>query len=356
MGTKEKVLEILLSKQEMPVSGEFLAEQCGISRAAIWKAVKSLRDKGFDIQGTTNGGYVLTGTGDVFSLENLSLSLEKAYPSLKNSHIECFKEIDSTNTYAKKILSENGSFRLLDGTLTERGKKYHNSIIVSECQTAGRGRLGRTFYSPAKTGIYLSVIYCPEGGITEPAKLTAFSAVAVCRVIKRLYNVSAQIKWINDIFAGNDFSSPKKIAGILTEGFTNFETGTIESAVIGIGINIQDNPEYFPEEVAKIAGSITEASSEKENKVTRCRLAAEIAGEVLSIMEEPTAKVIREYKDLSFLIGQTITVHPIIGNNTKDYQAKAIDIDESAGLVVELSDGSKRTLNSGEVSLHSSQF
>ena len=258
MTTKERVLEILTQNQNKSVSGEVLAETCGISRAAIWKAVKSLREQGCKIEGTTNGGYVLYGSADILTPETVSRELIKNYPHLSNSHIETFEIIDSTNTYAKRILSECGNLRTPYGELTPAGKKAHKSIYIAESQTAGRGRLGRTFFSPAKTGIYLTVIYAPEGGIINPARLTAFAAVAVCRVVERLYNVKPSIKWINDIFVNG-----KKICGILTEGSTNFETGLIESAIVGIGINISDNPEVFTKELAEIAGSLPEQKAPK---------------------------------------------------------------------------------------------
>lgn len=354
MTTKEKVLEILTKKSgdSIPISGEKLAEACGVSRAAIWKAMNSLREEGCQIEGTTNGGYILQGSADIFSKENLELFLAKKYPNLAASpagdtpgcKVECFKTIDSTNTYAKQLLSH------------EPARKLHNKIIVAESQTAGRGRLGRTFVSPAKTGIYITVIFAPAGGITEPAKITAFAAVAICRVIQRLYNISPKIKWINDIFINGH-----KVAGILTEGTTNFETGSIDAAVIGMGINISDNQELFA--AHKIAGSITgsqgagnrTAGRADKPQITRSQLAAEIAGETLSILEEDSATVMAEYKAHSFLIGQTVKVHPIIGDDKSIYEAKVLDIDHKAGLVVQLKDGSKKTLSSGEVSLHSEE-
>lgn len=346
MTTKEKVLEILTQNTGNPVSGEKLAESCGISRAAIWKAVKSLREQGCNIEGTTNGGYVLHGAADILTTETVVQELGANYPELSSSHVETFDVIDSTNTYAKRILAECGNLRMPDGKLTAAGQKYHKSIYIAECQTAGRGRLGRTFYSPEKTGIYLTVIYAPLGGITQPALLTAFSAVAACRVLKRLYNIDPKIKWINDIYING-----KKVSGILTEGSTNFETGQIESAIIGIGINIADNPDVFPPEVAQVAGSIT-GSAEKAPQVTRSQLSAQVAGEIIRILEEDSVKVMQEYKNLSFMIGQTVEVHPVIGDDKSVYKAKVIDIDDNAALVVETEDGTIKSLNSGEVSLH----
>ena len=371
MSTKDKVLTLLIEARNFcaeqnsgeknvncsaggSVSGEKLAAECGVSRAAIWKAVNALRSEGIAIEGTTNGGYILC-DDDIFTAEIFNQTLQNIDFSV--SHVEIFKEIDSTNTYAKRILTECGNLRNPDGSLTEAGKKYHRAIIAAESQTAGRGRLGRTFVSPAKTGIYLSAIYAPVGGITNPAKITAFSAVAVCRAIKELYGIDCQIKWINDIYAGG-----KKICGILTEGFTNFETGSIESAIIGIGINIRENPAFFPKEVAKVAGSIESAKKDAENSrqtPTRCHLAALVAKNLFEILEqnaESSGTVMQEYKAASFLIGKTLTIHPIIGNSQADYVAKAVDIDDNAALIVELADGTRKSLFSGEVSIGSGEF
>ena len=356
MKTKELVLEALseAKKSQAAISGEELAKKCQVSRAAIWKAVDSLRKEGFIIQGTTNGGYLLEENNDVVSPALFYSYIKNNYPKESDLHkelhkiqVECFKEIDSTNLYAKKLLA-----------VTPRLNKR---VIVAEHQTAGRGRLGRTFYSPAKSGIYLSAIYSPEEPITNPAKITAFSAVAVCRAIKKLYGIETKIKWINDIFY-ND----KKICGILTEGFANFETSLIESAIIGIGINIEENDEAFPEEVKKIAGAIFPGNTGRQNDtnstqsasphVSRCELAAEVSVQLYKILEESPKAVFKEYKELSFLLGRTLTVYPVIGDEKSSYEAKAVDIDENACLVVELSDGSQKKLLSGEVSLKSSSF
>lgn len=366
MSTKSTILQILTSSKNGAVlSGEELASQCGVSRAAVWKAVKALREEGFEITGTTNGGYVLE-SGDVLTTEAVASAFNAAFPRFAGARIEVFKEIDSTNIQAKRWLSECGSLRTADGQLTEAGKTYENSIIVAEKQTAGRGRSGRTFVSPARTGIYLTVIYAPQGGITNPAKITAFSAVAVCRALKKLYGIQPSIKWINDIFYKG-----KKICGILTEGTTNFETGIIEAAVIGIGVNIEENPAAFGSEVSKIAGGIFSAEDEKSDvikaageraltssgkKVSRAQLAAQIAGETLQVLSQPAESVIQEYKDLSFLIGKEVEVHTLIDSSQGIYMAKVLDIDQNAALVVSLADGSKKTLISGEVSLKSASF
>ena len=365
MTTKEKVLKMLADAKGQAVSGETLAAECGVSRAAVWKAVNALREAGNSIEGTTNGGYVLA-DNDVFSAQIFSETFSTRFPELSDCHIECFKEIDSTNTYAKRVLAECGNLRGTDGELTEAGRKFHRAVIVAESQTAGRGRLGRTFVSPEKTGIYISVIYAPKGGITNPARLTACAAVAICRAIKKIFSensitgVEPQIKWINDIFVGG-----KKVCGVLAEGVANFESGMIESAVVGMGINIKNNRTAFEGDLADIVGTLEEAvlQSSPDTQATsfsRVQVATEIAGQVLKIFEEDASspdahkEIIKEYKEESFLIGRELTVYPLIGDEKTAYKATATDIDENAGLVVKLADGSFRTLSSGEVTLKSS--
>ena len=360
MTTRENVFDVLSRSEGEAVSGEKLAEICGVSRAAIWKAINALREQGLQIEGTTNGGYQLK-DDDIFSDELFRQTFASNYPDFSESHIECFKEIDSTNTYAKRILAECGNLRDSSGALTEAGKKYHKAIFIAEKQTAGRGRLGRTFVSPEKTGIYISVIYAPKGGITNPARLTACAAVAICRAIKNVVcklpegtSIEPQIKWINDIFVNG-----KKVCGVLAEGVANFESGMIEAAVVGMGINIKKNTTAFEGQLADVVGTLEDATSAK---ISRIDIAAEVAGQVLKIFEEDASSeaahkaIIKEYKEASFLIGRELTVYPLIGDEKSSYKATATDIDDNAGLIVTLEDGSKRTLSSGEVSLKSNEF
>ena len=345
MTTKQKVFQILTENKDSYISGEKLAMECGVSRAAIWKAVKAMRDEGFMIDGTNNNGYTLSTeqTTDILSQAVLEYTLGQTFPEFAQSHIECFESIDSTNTYAKKLAAQDAS-------------KYHQAIIVAESQTAGRGRIGRTFESPAGTGVYLSLIITPKGGITQPAVITASAAVAVCRAIKKLYGVQPAIKWINDIYVQND-GALKKAVGILTEGITNFETGQIESAVIGIGVNIKPSDKIKKSAAKDIAGFVAAApriddSTPAAPAPSRAQFISEIAGQVFKILQEPLDSVISEYKSMMFLVGKTLTVYPLIGDDKSAYTAKAIDVDENAGLVVELEDCTRKVLSSGEVTLH----
>lgn len=349
MSTKSTVLSVLEENVGSAVSGEVLARQCGVSRTAIWKAVNSLRQSGCAISGSRNGGYILQSVPDILNSERIFDYIAKHHPQFSDITIECHAELDSTITYAQRELARCGALRNADGELTAAGRRYHRALIVAEKQTAGRGRMGKTFVSPQKTGIYLSVLYAPRGGISRPARLTACAAVAVCRAIRKLYSAEPKIKWVNDVFVHG-----KKVCGILTEGVVSIESGVIESAIVGIGINIADNPASFTAELADIAGSVT--GSAASDSAGRAALAAEVACQCLALFDGDTTYTMQEYKDLSFILGHRIEVCPVAGSANSAYEATAMDITDDASLVVQLPDGTRRTLLSGEVSLRSAQF
>ena len=382
--TKELVLQTLISTSNDFISGQELAKKCGISRTAIWKAVNSLVNEGYEIEAVTNRGYRIKKIGN-----NLTESQLQAFvPKDLNISFKVFEELDSTILECKRLCAATPNLYNSDETLTEQGKKLNFHVVLAEKQTAGRGRLGRTFYSPAKNGIYFSMIYIPEHSVIQPAKMTATAAVAVCNAIKKVFNLETKIKWVNDIFFNG-----KKICGILTEGITNFETGKIEAAIIGIGINISQPDSGFPKEIADVAGSLLKNPPES---IKRNELAAQLAVELArmyialekstltkapaltntstldnssasqsapinSIESEADAsaynakKIMQEYKNRTFLIGKTVEVSPVIDGNEK-YTATVLDITDDAALVVQKTDGSKITLQSGEVSLLSKNF
>src|SRR5574344_1119714 len=229
MTTKESVLrELSALPPGKFVSGEDLASRCGISRQAVWKAVNALRSDGVRVDAVTNRGYRLEMAPEQLSAEAVNALI----PEQLGVHAFVYESIDSTNSEAKRRCAAAPDCRALNRT-----------VIVAGAQTAGRGRLGRSFFSPAGTGVYLSIIYAPEAGISSPAVLMSSAAVGVCRALQSVYGVDAQIKWVNDVFLRG-----QKVCGILTEGVTDFETGRIDYAVVGIGINIL--PGSFPPELA----------------------------------------------------------------------------------------------------------
>ncbi len=373
--TKQKVLQVLLSAGRNTdssdnsdggfVSGQELAQKCNVSRTAIWKAVNSLTDEGLEIEAVTNRGYRIKNQDDILS-ENRLLSL---IPNDLKISFKVFSEIDSTNLECKRLCAQAANLHNADGSLSQKGKELNFHVVLADSQTAGRGRLGRSFYSPAKSGLYLSMIYIPQNVAILPAKITATAAVAVCRAIKTVFNLETKIKWVNDIFVNN-----KKICGILTEGFTDFETGRIEAAIIGIGINILEADKGFPKEIENVAGSIL---GKNHQSTKRNELAARVATELASLYmsqekspesqksytsesvqqqpENPVKTIMQEYKERTFLIGQTVEISPVIDGKEK-YNATVIDITDEASLVVKKEDGTQAVLQSGEVSLLSKNF
>ena len=332
MKTADAVLSAL-SKPETAdgfISGEALAERSGVSRQAVWKAVKQLRLQGTRIEAVTNRGYRLTGAGGLLSEKAVASLIDEAF----GARVYVYQKIDSTNTEAKRRLAETSDVRSLDHT-----------VIVASSQTAGRGRLGRAFYSPDGSGLYLSIIYAPKEKIESPALLTATAAVGVCRALLSVYEADAEIKWVNDIFMRG-----KKVSGILTEGLTDFERGGISCAVVGIGVNIA--PQNFPRDIADIATSVFE---DKDADTKRSALAAAIVNDVLSIYHSGKKGFVRameEYRERSMLTGKPVRVHPVIGG-AESYEAEVLDVGEDAKLIVKTGDGKTRFLDSGEVTLHS---
>lgn len=319
---KSKVLKVLEENKGKTVSGAEIAKALNISRTSIWKVINSLRNDGYTINAVTNKGYSLADNTDLISKEGISLYLNKEF---SNIEIYTYKTTTSTNEVAKKL------------ALTEA---KHGTVVISEEQTAGKGRMGRSFYSPANTGIYMSIILRPNLTAMDSVLITTSSSVAICDAINKVTGIECQIKWINDIYINN-----KKIGGILTEASTNFESGTIDYLILGIGINFNNPKDNFPDDLKEIADSLYKGNS---NGINRNILCAEILNNILSII--PKIKYydfIQEYKKRSIILNQEI-MYTSGGICSK---GKAIDINNDGSLVIKHDDGSIKILNSGEVSI-----
>lgn len=322
VSVKDRVLLILEENKGATISGEALARALNVSRAAVWKAIKSLQEEGYEITAGTNRGYCLDSNSDVLSMQGI-----KSYMSTAPlADLYVFDTIDSTNNEAKR-LAMNGAL--------------HGTCIVANHQSEGRGRLGRSFYAPAKSGIYLSIILRPKFDMSKATLLTTMAAVATADAISQVCGIDPDIKWVNDLYYMG-----KKICGILTEAVTNFETGLIDSIVIGIGINCAPPKEEIPSDLKGIIGFIPGSFSFYRNQ-----LAAEVINHVLELFEDvETGEFIEEYKKRSLIIGKPITVYKN-GSDGKPVKAQALDIDDCGCLIVQYDDGTKETLSGGEVSI-----
>ena len=232
MGIKDQVLRMLEDQRDRQVSGARLAEELGVTRNAVWKAVEALRAEGYVIDAATNRGYRLAQENDLLS----PASIERFLPDGHPFGITVRKRVDSTNAEARR--------RALEGA-------PEGAVVVAEEQTAGRGRLGRTFYSPAGAGVYLSVVLRPRLQADAAQYLTCAAAVSCAQAIEAVTGEEALIKWVNDIFCRG-----RKVAGILTEGVVDMESGRFEYAVLGMGVNVRVPASGFPSEIADVAGAV----------------------------------------------------------------------------------------------------
>ena len=322
MSVKEAVLSRLELHRGEDISGEALAKELGVSRAAVWKAINSLKEQGYPIESSTNRGYRLSNSADILSAEGIKLHLVGAAAL---ADVSVYDEIDSTNLEAKR--------RAANGV-------QNTTVIVADSQTIGRGRFSRSFYSPEGCGIYMSILLKPtQEQISEAVMMTTAAAVAVCRATSALSDVSTGIKWVNDIYVDG-----KKVCGILSEAIFDIESASIGSIVIGIGINFKNGTEPFPAEIAGIAGTFF-----GENPpVSRNRFAAQVVNELLTILPDLSKReFLKEYRERSILIGEEI----VYSRGNEKFAATAEDIDGDGALVVRYEDGRVEALNSGEVSV-----
>lgn len=322
MELKGKLLKIL-SQGEATVSGEEIAKQLGISRNMVWKVVQGLREEGYKISAVTNRGYQLLSLGNVLTADAVRGFLPE---SLSGLNITVQERVASTNTMLKEAAEQGAE----EGT-----------ILIAQEQTAGKGRLGRSFYSPADTGLYLSILLRPPYPAEKALSITTAAAVAVSRAIESATGIPAQIKWVNDIYVGG-----KKVCGILTEASVDFESGGLHYAVLGIGINVKEPRGGFSAELKPVAGALY-ASALPDG--LRARLAAEIIQEFFAIYQNKDGRdYMREYQARSFLTGLDITF--VQGSCTEE--GHVLGIDDAARLLVRLKNGEERCYSAGEVLLN----
>ena len=324
MNTKEAVISQLM-KSGGYVSGETLGETLGISRAAVNTAIRALRTDGYEIDSSTNKGYILLSSPDVISYGGLSAYL----PNERVGKIFCYDCVNSTNTVLRELA--------LAGA--EAGR-----VVTAEAQTAGRGRMGRSFVSPKSKGVYISYLIRPDGVAPANAtSLTAWVAVAISNAVERVCGIRPDIKWVNDLVLDG-----KKICGILTEMSVESESGHIQYIVIGAGLNVNETADDFPEELREKATSIFAATGKRFKRVL---LAAEIIKELdLLSAAFPNGKqrYYDSYKKNCVTVGKAVRIM-----NKEEDSGFAEDLTENFELVVRMSDGTKKIISSGEVSVRS---
>ena len=326
MTVKSRLLELLEQHKGETLSGEDIGRELSCTRAAVWKAVNSLRQEGYPIEAGPNKGYMLARESNLISAEGIRLFLEDPQVEIK-----IFDAISSTNLEARQ--------------LAVSGMAGHGSFVVAMEQTAGRGRRGREFYSPKGSGIYLSVILEPKGTLQGSLLITTAAATAKYKAVKEECLVklvcceNLGIKCVNDLYKDN-----RKVSGIHTEAVTDFESGNIEFAIVGIGLNLYVEQEQFPKELQEIAGGIYE-----DEQSSRTADSNSLAAQIVNYLLEETRelKLSEEYVEHNIVPGNEIT----ITDNKSSRSARALAICPDGKLLVQETDGTQSKLAFGEISI-----
>ena len=309
---KDEVLKILESNRERFTSGQELATALGVTRTAVWKAVNALISDGHDIEAVSSKGYRLTDESDVLTAVGIQARMKNT------CEVRVYDCVESTNKTAKLAAVEGVAA---------------NTIIVANEQTGGKGRRGRSFFSPKGTGVYFSVVLKPRVSAEKSVLVTTAAAVAAADAIESLTGKTAQIKWINDIYVDG-----RKCVGILTEAIFDYESGGVDSVIVGTGVNV--TTANFPDEIADRAGSV--------GKISRNALVAVICDRLIELANVlPSDEHLAEYRKKCFVLGKRIH---IIGKDC-EYDAEALNVDDNGGLVVRTDDGDVVTLSNEEVSI-----
>lgn len=245
---KEKILSTLINAKGEPVSGQKLADELHISRTMIWKHLKSIEEDGYVIEAIKKKGYILQSIPDLVTPEQI---LPKLNTKKLGRNIDYYTSCTSTQIIAADKARQGAS---------------HGTVIISEEQTAGKGRLERSWDSTANKGIWMSVIIRPNISPEFAAQFTLVSAVAINQAIQEVTNLTPQIKWPNDILING-----KKVTGILTE--LQADMDIVHSIIIGIGVNVNQELSAFDESIQNIATSL---KMENGEEVDRSLLVAKI--------------------------------------------------------------------------------
>ncbi|MBR6101960.1 MAG: biotin--[Ruminococcus sp.] len=321
MKTKLKLITLFENNRGRFLSGEELAEQLGCSRSAVWKAVTALRRDGYDIRAVTNRGYCLSTGSDMISAAGIEKYLGDCPAEIR---LSVHKTVSSTNTVLREMAEKGAP----EGT-----------VVISGTQTGGKGRLGRSFYSPADTGLYLSILLRPRMPAHDSVRITAAAAVAVAETVEQLSGRKAGIKWVNDVMVEG-----LKVCGILTEATLSLENGGLDYAVVGIGINAYEPAGGFPEEIRSIAGAVFATPLDD----TRNRLAAGVITRFFRCCEDLASKeMLASYRSRLMWKNERISVT----GGTGSLCCRLIDVENDYALIVREDDGTERRIISGEISI-----
>ena len=323
MPKSKSVIDFLKSNSGDFISGAEIADKLGISRAAVWKHIQSLRKQCYKILSRENRGYSLKVSPDLLLPSEIQSNL---HTKIIGKNISYHIKTDSTNRIAKDLARNNA----VDGT-----------VVIAEEQSGGKGRLGRSFFSPKSKGIWFSIILRPRFLPHEAAKCTLMAAVAVAIAMIR-FDLEPNIKWPNDILYDG-----RKLVGILTE--ISAEMSKINYIVVGIGINVNISRSEFPQELQNIAASLSEMKGENIDRVQfLAALLEEFDKLYIEVNENGFEQVLDQWRKYNITLGKKIRVIP--AGSSAEFTAVAEDIDSDGALLVKTDKGIEKVF-AGDVSI-----
>lgn len=321
MSTRDRILGLFRSQKDSYLSGQEISDKLNISRAAVWKQVKALRELGFTIDAKHSQGYRLIDAPDLLLSADVERDLDT---QIVGGNIISVQEIASTNSRIRE-LAEQGA--------------QEGTVLVADRQSAGRGRLGRRWESPSGVNLYCSILLKPQIPVQQAPQLTFLSAVAATETLNQVCNLSANVKWPNDILVKG-----AKISGLLNE--MNAETEQIHYVILGIGINLNMTADQFPQELNYPATSALIETGTPVDRVHFLQVFLERLDQYyLEFKQQGFAPIRKRWENLCNLMNQRVTVE----QQTQVIKGTVVGIDLDGALRVQCDDGQIERILAGDV-------
>lgn len=320
---EKEILSLLRKERGNYLSGQTISRSLGVSRTMVWKSIEGLRKQGFRIEACSSRGYRLEGGPD--RMVGLDIEVGLGTRVIGKSVIS-FDSVPSTIDVASSLANEGAP----EGT-----------VVVAECQKGGRGRLGRRWTSPAKCGIWTSIILRPPVPPREAPKLTLLTAVSIAKVLNERCEISAKIKWPNDVLV-----SGRKVCGALTELVA--EQDAVRYAIISFGLNVNQTRSKFPAELASTATSMRIEAGHVFDRAEVFRyILRELDDCYLDFRKRGGGRILGEWRELTCTLGRRVKVQLRDGS----IEGIARELDDDGSLIIELDDGTLRQIAYGDVTI-----